>query len=520
MSCVVKTQFGEIQGNLSDGIYSFMGVPYAQPPVGELRFRPAQPLKPWDGILNCTCPRPMAMQCADETDIPGEPYHSDFFFDGLPEQSEDCLYLNVTTNNLEGKRPVYVWFHGGGLNTGFSYEHEFNPESFARKGVVVVSVAQRLNVFGYLALKQLESDGQQSGNYGLTDQLQAFHWIWDNIAAFGGDPENITLGGQSGGTSKVIALTMACKKAKDGKMPRRLVLESGLKWSTVFDPIADAEKRGREYLCSIGLNENISADELRQLPALSLMSKHNRLLPGTMIFDDKLFDYPSVREAAMAGEFDDIDMIIGTNLGESVLPPINSEGELETMWKNMTGCDVLPLRQSIGLERSPADAARIMGTYGLCENVGPNQSRNLMVARQFANLIQEHGGTGRIYVYLFTRYPPTTFDDIAAGRRREELWAWHAAELWYSFNSLRKNIPPIRPWEDADFILSNTMNDYWTNFMYCGNPTDGPQSMKLEWPLCNETGAYIQFDSEVQVHNEHFTDRWTRDFVRKAYGFS
>ena len=519
--CIVQTSYGPILGVHNNDLYCFMGVPYAQPPVGNLRFRPAQKLLPWTETLNCTLPKPMAMQRADDTDNPGEPYYTDFFFAGLPEQSEDCLYLNITTKDLTGKKPVYIWFHGGALNTGFSYEPEFNPEAFAKKGIVVVSVAQRLNIFGYLSLPQLDEDTCQSGNYGLTDQVQAFYWVCDNIDRFGGDPDNITIGGQSGGTTKSIALAIACHSADNHNVPRRIIVESGIKWRFSFTPKSEADRSGKAYLASIGLDDNISAEELRQLPAHRLMSKGNPLMPGTMTMDPRLFHYESVREAAEAGIFSNTDMIVGMNLGEANVPPINSEDDLMAFWSSMLGSDseAKDLRKALAPDLLPADAARLMGTYGLCEDVGPNQSRNLMVARQFAELIHHCGGTSNIFVYLFTRYPPSAPDDNTPGREREKLWAWHACELWYSFQSLREGVCPIRPWEKEDFELASSMNDYWTNFMYNGNPSVGPRTVPIPWPPCGESGEYLQLDSPIKLHEGHFTDRWTRDYVRRAFQF-
>lgn len=519
--CIIQTGYGPIRGVHEGNLYSFMGVPYARPPVGQLRFRPAQKPETWTETLDCTCPRPMAMQRADETDNPGEPYYTDFFFAGLPKQSEDCLYLNVTTCDLKGKKPVYMWFHGGALHSGFSYEPEFNPEAFAEKGIVVVSVAQRLNIFCYLSLPQLDEDRCQSGNYGLTDQLQAFEWVCENIANFGGDPDNITIGGQSGGTTKSIALAIACHSADAGRVPRRIIVESGIKWRFSFTPKNEADENGKAYLTSIGLDENMSAEELRRLPAQRLMSKGNRLMPGTMTMNPKLFRYASVREASEAGMLDHTDMIVGLNLGEANVPSVQSEDDLMNFWTSMLGsrADAEELRKTLGEELSPADAARLMGTYGLCEDAGPNQSRNLMVAREFAGFIHARGGPARIYVYLFTRYPTSAPDDHGPGREWEKLWAWHAGELWYSFQSLREGVPPVRPWEKADFDLAACMNDYWTNFMYTGDPSDGPRSVRTAWPECRGSGTYIQLDEAVTVHDTHFTDSWTRDYVRRAFRF-
>ena len=158
--------------------------------------------------------------------------------------SEDCLYLNVMTTgdslSSTEKKPVYVWFHGGGLNSCYTFEPEGNAEAFAKNGIVVVTVEQRLGVFGYLSLPQLTEEQGQSGNYGLMDQIKAMEWIKENIANFGGDPENITVGGQSGGTTKAMAMTASPKMDVEVD---KLILESGLKYNMEFQTLESAEEK-------------------------------------------------------------------------------------------------------------------------------------------------------------------------------------------------------------------------------------------------------------------------------------
>ena len=164
------------------------------------------------------------------------------YWEGFPETSEDCLYLNITTPAATGDEqlPVYLWFHGGGQRHGWSYEPEFNAEELAKKGVIVVTVGQRLGVFGYMALPQLTEEQGTSGNYGNMDQAKAYEWVRENIAAFGGDPDNIVFGGQSGGTTKSMVLELFPDVHAQG-----MVLHSGLKWFDTFAPLAEAEPMAR-----------------------------------------------------------------------------------------------------------------------------------------------------------------------------------------------------------------------------------------------------------------------------------
>lgn len=196
----VRTKYGIVRGIEFEGDYSgitiFKGIPYAAPPVAELRWAPPADPVPWEGIRNCDTYGPAAMQI-----FLRDRHAVEYYFSGTPKCSEDCLYLNVTTGAAETgeKRPVYMWFHGGGLTNCFSYEEQFNPQEMAKNGIVVVTVGHRLSLFGYLALPQLSREqGGHSGNYGFMDQLKALEWVRENIEAFGGNPECITVGGHGG----------------------------------------------------------------------------------------------------------------------------------------------------------------------------------------------------------------------------------------------------------------------------------------------------------------------------------
>ena len=226
---IVDTAYGKVQGINHTGDYAdvveFRGIPYAAPPVGDLRWKPPVDPEPWEDVLVCDTYKDIPMQVLGGAEV--EPYLSDLYYDGVPKMSEDCLYLNVMTTgdsmNADAKKPVFVWFHGGGLNSCYTFEPEGNGEAFAKNGIVFVSVEQRLGAFGYLSLPQLTEEQGQSGNYGLMDQIKAMQWIKENIANFGGDPENITVGGQSGGTTK--AMSMEASPMMDVEVDR-LILES------------------------------------------------------------------------------------------------------------------------------------------------------------------------------------------------------------------------------------------------------------------------------------------------------
>lgn len=209
---VVETESGMVsgvQGEEHSHITIFKNIPYAAPPVGELRWKAPQDPEPWEGVRACDTFGNIPMQNTWLMDSEDGGYLDEFYWEGHPEPSEDCLYLSVATPAKAAgeKLPVMLWFHGGGLNQGFYSEIEFDPEELANKGIVVVSVGTRLGPFGYLSLPQLDAESEygDSGNYGLMDSIKALEWVHDNIAAFGGDPDNVTLTGQSGGTARQSA---------------------------------------------------------------------------------------------------------------------------------------------------------------------------------------------------------------------------------------------------------------------------------------------------------------------------
>ena len=238
---IVQTSFGPVQGveltGENAGLTQFRDIPYAAPPVGELRFAPPADPTPWTDVRVCDSWPPAAIQ----TFFPGEGLYPL----GRPERSEDCLYLNVTTGaeSADEKRPVFIWYHDGGLSNGYSFDPRNDHSPLAKKGIVVVSVGHRLAEFGYMALPQLTAEQGQSGNYGLMDTVKALQWVHDNIARFGGDPDNVTIGGESGGCAKCCAL--AGLKETRGLF-RRVINQSGLYWLRKFHTQKEAEKENND----------------------------------------------------------------------------------------------------------------------------------------------------------------------------------------------------------------------------------------------------------------------------------
>ncbi|PJF08446.1 carboxylesterase/lipase family protein [Pseudorhodobacter sp. MZDSW-24AT] len=262
----VQTEEGTLAGRLRGGVRSFLGIPYAAPPVGLLRFRPPEPPAAWSGLRRATGFAAAAPQPADAGFFPGDP-------DAMPvcPQSEDCLYLNVWAPEAEGPHPVLVWFHGGSQIIGGTARPVYDGAAFAKAGIVCVTVGFRLGALGYLALgDQLGSDYAQSGHSALLDQMMALRWVQRNVAAFGGDPARVTLGGESAGAKNIAAL-MAAPTAKG--LFRAAILQSG-GGDSVHTP-EEAERVAHRFLALAGVS---AARELLHLPVAALLAVQARLL--------------------------------------------------------------------------------------------------------------------------------------------------------------------------------------------------------------------------------------------------
>lgn len=500
---IVETSYGKVQGISSTDerytdVVEFRSIPYAAPPVGDLRWKAPQDPEKWDDVLVCDTYKEMPMQVLGGADI--EPWKTDFYYGEIPAMSEDCLYLNVVTKkqNIENgeKRPVYVWFHGGGLNSCYTYEPEATGEAFAEKDIVVVSVEQRLGVFGYMSLPQLSEEQGQSGNYGLMDQIKALEWIKENIAAFGGDPENITVGGQSGGTTKALAMVISPEfDVNVGK----LILESGLKYHDTYKTQEDAEGQGTAYLKDLGLQEDISLEELRSMDAETLLDTSSGNYPQSMNQDGLYVAYDSVRSAIEDGLLDNISILSGTNLGEGSFPAASTAEDFYAQYKEALGelYDKYDFENLVQVSDATASqVSRTLGTYGL----GTNGSRSLMVNRLFGKLMSERTeGNVANYTYLFSQFTPESISDIGTNRSVAEQWAWHSSEMWYAFNTLGEGVPPARNWRDWDYQLAEIMNQYWTNFITTGDPNGEGLA---EWPKADENMGYIELGAGITTHQE------------------
>ena len=534
---IVQTKYGKVKGVEFDGKYEgitiFKGIPYAAPPLGDLRWKAPVDPESWEGIRVCDTYGPAAVQI-----ILNNNHSYEYYFSGVPEVSEDCLYLNLTTGAAKAgeKRPVYIWFHGGGLTNCFSYEEQFNPQEMAKNGVIVVTVGHRLSLFGYLSLPQLTKEqGGKSGNYGLMDQWKAVEWVIENIEAFGGDPECITVGGQSGGSTK--ALAMVATPVNQGRV-KRVISQSGLKMKYRANTLAYAEQQGINYLRYIGLDPNISLEELRSLSTERLFSDAPRaVMPGDMVCDAELFPFISLQEG-VERYARDVDFLSGSNFGEAdvlgeskaklgmdsirnYVKVMKTSADFRAHFRNLLGpiYDEYDGDHTLGAEDKTAyRTARHLAGMGLAGWEGMNFSRNVMLNRMFGAKRQKLGHTGNTYTYYWTHIEPCEEKDYGTERDPEKLLAWHSSELWYVFNSLRPGVPPVRPWEELDYEIGARMCAYWCNFIKNGDPNG---TGLAQWPKSDESYGWMELGDKAVAHTWEDTklEKMIRAFVEKEYDY-
>src|SRR6185295_15863847 len=269
---IIKTADGPVVGPELRGVYRFLGIPYAKPPIGELRWRPPQPVAKWTGVRTATKFGPT---CAQVTTLGP--------FAGPPNSNEDCLYLNVFTSDTKAKLPVLVWFHGGGYFDGASNDYDA-AKLVTRGKLVVVTMNYRLNLFGFMAHPAIDAEGHAFGNYGIMDMQAALKWVQRNIAAFGGDPGNVTLGGQSAGSTSTAAAMIS--PASAGLFHRAIFQSGGY---SPFVPKSVAEDKGKKFAAAAGCTTGDIAKCLRALPAAKIealagsASEINPLITNPMV---------------------------------------------------------------------------------------------------------------------------------------------------------------------------------------------------------------------------------------------
>lgn len=445
----IRIETGMVQGTDEDGLTIYRGIPFAAAPVGDLRWRPPQPAPKWNGVRSASEYGRACMQ-------------SNPAIANLPAPSEDCLFLNVWTPAARpGERlPVMVWIHGGGFVAGTPAEQLYHGEWLAKKGVVVVSVAYRLGVFGFLAHPDLSAESKQhaSGNYGLLDTIAGLQWVRKNIAAFGGDPARVTIFGESAGA---IAVSQLCASPLAKGLFQAAISESGGSFGPVraaggpgenMQPLRSAEQDGAAWAKTVGAS---SSSELRALPAEKLLIAAQRqrglswpVVDGWVIPDDQFRLYE-------AGRYNDVPVLIGYNSdeGASFGVPTSQEAYVHSVH-----------------ERYGQFADKLLAAYPGGETPATKKTaRDLMRDTAFGwqtwswARLQTQTGKKAVYLYYFDEHPNYPPDSPRAG-----FGTPHSEELPYVFRQLREhNRPAPTP---ADEAMSEMMRTYWTNFAKSGDP--------------------------------------------------
>ena len=453
----VKTTGGLVQGtSIADGtIRVFKGIPYAAPPVGDLRWQAPGPVVPWQGVRDATVFGPACMQ--------GKIF-GDISFNDL---SEDCLSLNLWTSAKAGERqPVMVWIHGGGFQAGGGSEPRHDGQAFARKGIVLVTINYRLGVFGFFAHPDLtrESGRNASGNYGLLDQVAALRWVQDNIAAFGGDPQNVTIFGESAGSFAVSALVAS---PLANRLFHKAIGESGAFFSTgtlPLRPLAATEEQGARFASALGA-ESLGA--LRGKSAADVLAGAAKTQPG---FSPNLDGYIMPEDVAAiyaAGRQNHVPLLAGWNADE-IRQAVTLRPQKPTV-QSFTD----EMRKRFG---DSADA--ILKAYPASSDAEALESLAAMSSDMFIGYatwkwIEVHLQTGQspVYRYSFDRKIPVEPGTKVKGvpATSSDIGARHAGEIEYVFGALELSLPKV-PWEPIDRKLSDAMTTYWGNFARTGNP--------------------------------------------------
>lgn len=428
----VKTKYGIIQGVVENEYTIFKGIPYAKPPIRELRFKSPKEPEGWNGVYYADTFPPACMQTP--------PPEDDFYykeFNSPVNFSEDSLYLNVWTpaKSAANMLPVAVWLYGGALLSGYCAEKEFDGAEYAKRGVILVTVNYRLGLFGFMCHPWLaEENNGHCGNYGVLDQLAALKWVKENIKAFGGDPDNVTLFGQSSGslTSQTLMLSPLSKG-----LFNKCILQSGAGYDNGF-----CKNRKQEEYYDIGeraveLSGVKSLAELREIPADRLLEISNELIGYACSLDKGLGYEPVIDNYLLVGDsehnlkvgkFPDIPIILGSTANDICTPEDKTIPMEESLLHN--GC-INWCKHQIELGYTPS------------------------------------------YVYYFNHRLPGD----ASG-------AFHSSELWYMFGTLDRC---WRPFTDKDRHLSEKMLDYWCNFIKTGDPNGEGLEEWAAWDIENRS---------------------------------
>lgn len=464
---IVKTVSGKVEGYLSGDIAIFKGIPFAAPPVGDLRWKAPQPVKVWSGVLKCTEFSASPMQSKP---VPFMMWTEEFITP--PDKlSEDCLYLNVWTpaRSARAKLPVFVWIYGGAFTSGSAACPVYDGEEMARQGVVFVSFNYRVGVFGFLALPELsqESPDKVSGNYGLLDQIAALKWIKENVAAFGGDPDKVTIAGQSAGSMSVGAMVMS--PLANGLFRGAITESGGIIGGRMVITLKEGEKNGQAFM------EKIKAStlaDLRNKSAEELVAAGGRMGP---VLDGYVLPVDPMA-AAEKGEFNEVPMIAGWVTGDGSLmgvPSLTPE-KYQEMIKNRYGDHSGEFLQFFPGNNAEQVAASL-------------KEMNLLQFAAFPAHLLALFDPKPTYMYQFSHVPVDKPDFPNYG-------AFHTSEVPFALHTLSKW---NRPWRKTDYEVENTMSSFWVNFVKTGDPNGNGLPVWRSYD--KNTGNILEIGDQVNL---------------------
>lgn len=449
----------------------YRGIPYAASTAGKNRFRGPQPPESWEGVRVCDTFSEICMQRGGPFGMPFADFFRKEFYPVAMEAGDDCLKLNVWTpaQSAQERLPVMFWIHGGGLGSGYGHEMEFDGEALCKEGVVLVTINYRVNYFGFFAHPDLSAENEQgvSGNYGMLDQIAALKWVQENIEAFGGDPDNVTIFGQSAGGGSVVS--HLCSSATDGLFHKAIIQSGsfGIVSNALGTTLEEAESWGTRICQELGK----TVEELRQLSPEELYD----LLEGA---SSKVGPYPrqavdgvlyreTPGQALASGNLKNVPIMTGAVTGDDKLGIGSPDGK----WKDIPGGDIVTL----------GDAA--------------------IAAKQAEE--------GRIpaYVFCMDAYIP----DGDEYHFIEDGETYHSAELWYVFGTLD------RCWRNFDgrhHDLSHKMIKYWTNFAKTGDPNGEGLP---RWDAVTKDSATKLYLSEERIEQQEipYMDVIREEFLKE-----
>lgn len=456
----LRIEGGRVEGtDLPSGVRAWLGVPFAAPPLRALRWQPPQPVVPWPGTLHTDRFAPECLQ-------PLRSSRQNHYF-GNEATSEDCLYLNIWAPRRARKAPVVVWIYGGGFNIGSASMANYSGEPLAQAGVVRVNIAYRVGALGFLAHPELSRASRSggSGNYGLMDQIAALRWVRRNIAQFGGDPDNVTIVGQSAGSMSVALLQMS--PAAKGLFARAMGM-SGSPFGGMLGPapLARAEAQGMALQRELGVQ---SIEAMRALPG-------DRIVAATTARDPIVLDGAVVTGTAedvfTARRQNDVPLLIGYTRDESFqpLPPASTAAELARAVS----------------ARFVADAPAILAAYGnvLAERAARDIARDASVGLQMADWAryQQRNGRQPVYGYLFVRRQPYAPGVMFSDHDPAVVGAYHTGDVpyWLRTRDSLNLFRTTRIWEPDDLALEREMSGALLAFARGGMPVSDQVG---RWPV-------------------------------------